>query len=505
LVNDYNSIVIGVSLKPFSRWPWRHHSFALLFLLGLILVLRLGWGWYISHQIQLKLSDLRSKFQPTTPADLIYETVPDSENAWKLYLQAGAIVSANESSAPSPTNSKLTFPNYPPYTPAWHSTAAASEKASAEAFVLARRARQLERVQVHDHYPAWPQAIKALNYPRNLAVTLGDSAIYTHLNGNDGEALDRLLDLLHLTRGVRSIDFIIAQLVAQGLDQHSTAAAMVIAPSLRITPQTREQTKRLIEEFRDEGPIVARLRRGFQTERLLVIDQERARSASTWLIRPLAEQEILRELRSVDFLLEVVDCANFPAALSILSRAPPDPLPPRNTTTTKLPFAATTYDFPRYSRWFAQDFYLTAYMDRHFRSLAERRAAAIALAMALYRADHQRLPTRLEDLVPNYLPSVPSDPFQLDGRTIGYKTIKSALTSGADRPVLFFDPGGPDNLPPEPSYGWYWVRVAPGKPAVRQYRDLTLFSPALLKKTVNNNPNPANAPGNNPQPNNTAP
>jgi hypothetical protein len=492
-------------LKRVARFLLRHKSLALPCLLLLILLLRLAWGWYVSYQLQKKLAKLHSQSQPTTPADLVYESVPDAENAWKFYLQAADIVSANELAAPSPTNSNLTFPYYPPYTTAWHAAAAACEKANAPAFILARHARQVGRIQIREYYETWPAALSPLNRPRTLATTLSDSAIYVHLQGNDSEALERILDLLHLIRAFRQNDFIVSQLVAGGVDYHATTAAMVMAPAMRVTPQTREETKRLIAEFLDERLILAGLRRGAQTNRILAVDYQHTKSTNTWLIRPLAEQASLRELACIDFLIQIADCPNFPAASVILDRAPPDPFPPMNMTETKLPFLRTTYAFPRYSRWFNQDFWLNAYAERHFRNLAQRRSAAIALAAALYRADHQRLPARLDDLVPAYLPAVPLDPFQSDGRPIGYKTIPSALTTGDDRPLLYFDPGGADNLPPEPSYGWYYVRVAPGKPAVRQYRDLTRFNPALLKRAINNNPNPANAPGNNPQPNNKSP
>src|SRR5205823_13641584 len=48
----------------------------------------------------------------------------------------------------------------------------------------------------------------------------------------------------------------------------------------------------------------------------------------------------------------------------------------------------------------------------HFRVIANRRAAAILLALRLYALDHDgRLPEALEELVPKYLPQLPADPF----------------------------------------------------------------------------------------------
>jgi hypothetical protein len=56
-----------------------------------------------------------------------------------------------------------------------------------------------------------------------------------------------------------------------------------------------------------------------------------------------------------------------------------------------------------------------------FRARCERRMAAIALAIRLYRIDHSDAwPVTLDELVPNYLQSLPADPFRADGKTFGY-------------------------------------------------------------------------------------
>jgi hypothetical protein len=66
----------------------------------------------------------------------------------------------------------------------------------------------------------------------------------------------------------------------------------------------------------------------------------------------------------------------------------------------------------------------------HFRSLARRRAAAVAVALRLYAQDHAgAAPGTLKELVPKYLPAVPADPFA-DGKSpLGYVT--------SPRPVVY--------------------------------------------------------------------
>jgi hypothetical protein len=59
-------------------------------------------------------------------------------------------------------------------------------------------------------------------------------------------------------------------------------------------------------------------------------------------------------------------------------------------------------------------------LELHFRTLAARRMAALALAIRLYELDHGQRPSSLADLVPDYLDAMPVDPFAADGRTFGY-------------------------------------------------------------------------------------
>jgi hypothetical protein len=131
---------------------------------------------------------------------------------------------------------------------------------------------------------------------------------------------------------------------------------------------------------------------------------------------------------------------------------------------------------PRYSRWFADDwFYSTAAAERQFRVLAERRATAAALACQIYRAEQGRWPAKLSQLVPKYLAAVPADPFQSDGRAVGYMIVRTA--GAADRPVVYFDPGGKViPVPATQMLGWWHPMPQRGMP-VRQYRDLARFPP----------------------------
>jgi hypothetical protein len=66
-----------------------------------------------------------------------------------------------------------------------------------------------------------------------------------------------------------------------------------------------------------------------------------------------------------------------------------------------------------------------------------RDAAAIALAMRLYELDHAGAwPTKLEELVPDYLPAIPKNKVSSDDAPYGYQLVPHGLPDGRDRPIL---------------------------------------------------------------------
>jgi hypothetical protein len=136
-------------------------------------------------------------------------------------------------------------------------------------------------------------------------------------------------------------------------------------------------------------------------------------------------------------------------------------------------------------------------LEREFRVIAERRVTAINLACQLYRSKYGGWPARLEALVPEFISEVPKNPFQSDRRTIGYQVIKAGLPDGKDRPVLYFDLGGPDlGVRALAMYGWIPNPANAYNKGVRQYRDLARYVAVKdSAKAVNGKVNQADAPG----------
>src|SRR2546428_549286 len=93
------------------RW-WRGRGgLALLVLVGVMVIFRLGWGWWVHRQVEAKLAELRGRGEPVSVGEVSYPVVKDSENAWKSQLKA---MNALNSAAYSPRSSNIEY-DAPPY------------------------------------------------------------------------------------------------------------------------------------------------------------------------------------------------------------------------------------------------------------------------------------------------------------------------------------------------------------------------------------------------------
>lgn len=447
-------------------------------IVGLLLVVRLLWGYQTSNALRTELADLRARGEPLVAADFAFIELADRENAAKFHQDAARAAVPN---ADPPRATNMVYPGYPPYDDAWMAAAERSEEAHEMLFALAREARRHPRARWNAKPFNAPLAVAAgmaanLNAARHLANILADGAELAQVQGNDLEAIERVRDLLHHANSLRSDHTILGQLVAAGLDALACNAAQAIAPGLRLeatsnatsAPAIRNAATGLIAALLDEELLTRGITRNFRFERAVMHELRHNAGAGTWAIRPLAAAQLVREHRNHDVYIDASALPNKPQVMTALARV-----------TVEQPNVDAKGGVPRYSRWFGQPSHYDRYFETCFRVRAERRMTAVSLAAQLFRADHGRWPNALDELVPAYLPAVPLDPFT-DGKPLGYVVQRGALPGDADRALVFHTGGEVDIGPyPQPSYGWEIDR----RPGVKirkdlwQYRDLARFVP----------------------------
>ena len=84
----------------------------------------------------------------------------------------------------------------------------------------------------------------------------------------------------------------------------------------------------------------------------------------------------------------------------------------------------------------------------HLQAVIDRRLTAVAMAARLYQIDHGQLPDRLEDLVPDYLSAVPTDPMSPAGQPLQYKPDGGVWLS--EDHTWYYDHGSDPSLGPTP-------------------------------------------------------
>src|SRR5438445_4736292 len=378
------------AIRRIFRFPLDHKFPTLVSLIILMSLLRLLWGWSVRSHLHSTVSAIRARGEPIEPSQITHEVVPDTDNAVSLYRQA---VRAMAQNVDSPRNSNLSYSDYFPRSPQWIKLAEASEKANASSFALVRAARQRSRAQFGTSLADDPD-LHYLGDLRTFANVIGDGAEYAHLKGNDAEALERFLDVLHIARTLNADDYLICHIVASGIDALACHSIHLIAPGLS-APDARIRT--LIDQLLDEKLHRATFKRTLLNERIRLIRLYAKNGERNWLLAPLANRDALRMLSNFDILLPAADCTNFPQASQILKHCQWESPPQQARFIINFPYQTIV---PRYSRWFYNGIDLSPWVERSYRILAERRITAVSLACQLYRMDHGRFPESLDQLVP---------------------------------------------------------------------------------------------------------
>lgn len=429
-----------------KRFWWLRLGLAVGLVVALAVgVTRVWWGRYAARQFDAEVVKMRALGEPVFAEDFNAAPVPNDQNAAILLRRATDRILEEFS---GPASSNLDYPESPPYTKEWHALADASEKANGETFALARQARSLPQVdwEVRFTSPLINTPLGPLSRQRQLAITVADGMLRSHLHGDDHEAIERTLDLLRHTEAVRSPPMFLTDLVSFGCEAHALYRLQVIAGSLAIEsgvasprfattqpsdapatlrPATRAQVKQLISQLQAKPDGVADVRAAIVYERAFMADTIQYFAGQARLTYPLVQLGMAKAFRESNRTLDVFGVSTLSDLRAGLQRIAP---------ATKGKDVRTLDLWASYQSGFA--FTYDRYLDSRARVVAERRMAVVILAARLYYADHGRWPQAASDLVPTYLDSMPIDPYANPPVPVRYDVLPNALPDGTDRPVV---------------------------------------------------------------------
>ncbi|KPK84709.1 MAG: hypothetical protein AMJ81_04955 [Phycisphaerae bacterium SM23_33] len=405
----------------------------------------LYWLWCdhrANSTLQAELDAVKAAGDPIDFHDLAAQPIPDEENAAELYKQAvaGPLLGGPALSDESQEARLKRWSEMLHYLPSHRKFRAEHAEdvkqilaVSRGTLGLCRRARGLGRSDWKLNYsgPAISLTLPSLAHQRQLCRLLCTAALAAHEAGDDAEAVEYVRDMLALARSLDSEPVLIHNLVALAIDSTAYSAVEQISPQLRAGGRppaaTRKQVEALIRELLDERAVRQGLAWGLIGERSFCYDtcqrfssgqlslaglssssspaQPVAEGLYRTIFRPVLRRDTARLLRRAGARVRAARQGSFPAASKQL------PVPtPATSFMQRFQQPLSLVIEPSLSRIFVL----------HFRGLATRRMAAVALAVRLYELDCGRRPEKLEQLVPKYLPAVPADPFAEDGRKITY-------------------------------------------------------------------------------------
>ena len=437
-----------------ERKPFRWGRFLVLSFLLLVVVVLLGHWWWSRRgekALAAQMAEYAKRGEPATLADFNEEEIPDAMNA-AIDLRSAA------TAMKMTTDDQRAFDMLERHLPMRDKEIALIGKLVGDngkvfEHVATARTKPAVHWKIKFQSPVISTLLIDLNPQKQISNLLAAAALLAHHHGDDATAIARVEDMFFISRAIAKQPFTVSHLVSMGISMLASDVLRQIAPDLRVTggtaidpsgkPAERRRIEALIADLLDEAPTRAGFRRAMHAERVAQLDgtQLFAKGDTRFIggvmggggpqpafgimggvLRPVIYQDGLMMVRYTTTVADASREETYPAAKA---KAP------------DVPYEQLRSVLHVNARLFMPS--LGSAMERHYRTIVDRRATAVVLAIRLYAADHDgQLPQRLDDLVPKYLPHVPVDAFSPAASPLRYvrgpgePMIYSVNTDGAD-------------------------------------------------------------------------
>ena len=392
--------------KPHRRWRWYHNLCALL---ALLLLAFLAWHLCLNLAIQAEHAAIRAQGLPVTSTELdaYYTRIPSDQNAALIWIDA----SASLRDLPDPDRHNLIpyigIDSVPPQDP-WHPFTPEQTELLREyvelnepSFTLASQAAQLPKAR----FPAdlslgIDSMLTHLAPHRALARALWARSAHATNNHLPESATESITLLLDLSVSLRNEPNLISQLVM--IAEHRLAV-QALERTLNHLLLTDHQLTSLQSSFQkaDSGnPIHTALigeRTLFRSARAYFLQEmDTMERAVAHLYRAIGIQQ-LNEITYHKLMQQSIDAQSFPHA-------------ERQKFAEQIDTQAV--ELHRYGAVIgSQILSMANAQTSENNARAQLRTALTALAIERYRLANNQLPETLEQLVPDFLESIPLDPF----------------------------------------------------------------------------------------------
>jgi hypothetical protein len=393
------------------------------------------WLWLRSARARLDaaLAKLRAEGEPVTAEEMTRPAVRTGDNAVFELRPAAMLIDARSADWKAYQNASYDEPLSDVARAAIAKVLEPQASRRALARVRAARSRPGADWQIQMRSPLISMLLPDLEAQRHVTELCRAAGLDAQLRKDYGAVVESARDLLGVSRALGSHPGLVGHGMSTGTVSMATYLVERTLPELRVgpapapgaTPATPEQVRALILDLLDETAQHRSFLQGLRDERVMELDTAMVVADGKLKLRdvigsygagsviPLAlEPMILEDARIlVEHTTAVLKAAEkSPDYPTFLANAPKSPLPPATGPGGGGHVMARLL-LPSFD---------TATRTR-YRCLAERRMAAAALAVKWYQAEHDDRPPRtLDELVPKYLPAVPSDPFGAGGQPLRY-------------------------------------------------------------------------------------
>lgn len=383
--------------------------------------------------LESRIRQWKAAGQPAEPQDFNRKTtLPDKQNAIYLYQKAAGLFTW-----PADVDSTLNL-NDVEEVDRYPDEARKVVAINQPLLDLMRQASMLEEGDwgVRVTSPMIGLTLPSLSDTRQCCrITCLASAVAAR-EGHDAESVRLLRDVVHvgavLTRTAKTLletylsnasYGLAARWIEKNLEHIGRADSRENAMG-----ELQVEFRLLIDEFLDEKALSETFRRGMFFERACFLDMAQQLGEGTinpasltgrppavaaapihhvwrWIARPLWRRDAVRCADRITGLL----AADFSRPFDQTAALVPKPVEKESRLNSAIsPIGSyLTID-------------LTRPIELFYQSIAQRRMAAMAVAIRWFEIENGHRPKRLSELVPKYLPLVPIDPFDPDGEEIRY-------------------------------------------------------------------------------------
>lgn len=416
-----------IPFPPRRRWLKRI-TLTVLVLVMLAAAVRMWWGYYADRRVAAFLAQAKAHGEPSSPVDLQTPPIPDEVNGTILVAQASDQCRLSDEEYDFLEHTGHWLPASPQEQAVWNKLLTDV----APSLHLLRLSRS--RPSLHSVYQIDQGVEREAHRDATLADILARMASHEWSSGNFEASIDHLLDIVQIARAMRS-DAQLHDMFWESLSV-DVSCLYAIEDFAQPTKTQSELTSRnhdhyfakmrsLLALLFDEGE----LRHAFETtcysEGMRDIRKAGFNSNSIeaqWMLDDLLQPSV--RIEAVRSARRHFDLARLASQPNLFFDSGLATLPPRDEK-----------QGPNLRSWLVNNSRMGPWpegmLDKYCRFLVYDRASAIVMALHLYAVDHKGLlPTKLDELVPNYLPQIPSCPIGGIGQAFVYEL------NGSDRAAV---------------------------------------------------------------------